>query len=275
MNNNNNNNNNNLNVILIRGNHENETLYESYGFKEEIKLKTSGINSIFKNFFTYCPSAIILNNNKTKYWLCHGGFEISNDYKSYYNFSNNKKIVIHNLFEDIRFADKSQIRWNDFSGNNNTRSSIRNEYSNIYKNIGNKDLYKFLNELEIDFIIRGHNDDYSNAMLLKDHNMQISRNKNDADIFFFLNDVKNKNIINNGSSLKKNIIKYKEPFNTKKKCLNEILTIYPKNFEKKSFTINSDIKLLPVLTISNNSDLDRTQYSDSYIIISNDKDFIK
>ena len=252
--------NNNLSIILIRGNHEETDTYKYYGFKKEINLKTPKMNDNFVNFFKYCPSAIILNNNGTRYWLCHGGFQISNNYKKY-----NEKIVINNN------NPLSQIRWNDFSGNDKTKCSDRNECLNYLKIIGNKDLFEFLNQLQINFIIRGHNDNYSNAMLLKENN--IDENYIDEKFFFFLNNVENKNIINN--SINNSIIKYKIPHKKSKKCLNEILTIYPKNFEKKSFTINSDIKLLPVLTISNNSDLDRTQYSDSYIIISNDKDFIK
>lgn len=65
-----------------------------------------------------------------------------------------------------------------------------------------------------------------------------------------------------------NILTYKY---IDKKCNNEIVTINPKNFKKSESRVK-DKKIFPVLTISNNYDKGRLQYSDYFIILDSDKD---
>ena len=273
-----------LKVILIRGNHEEPNTYYRYGFYDEFMKKIPHIHHDINNFFTYCPSAIILNHLETRYWLCHGGFSTNiKDYKKLKkinyteifvnelltkkNTNNNNNTIVNNVNninngnnEEINMKytprihtpkyTSSYIRWNDFSGTDEDEPSSRGEY---LKEIGNNTLKKFLDEYDIDFIIRGHNDDYSNAMLLM--------KKYDDNIFFFLNDVSNMEYYENN---KKSIIEYK--YKNRIKSNTEILSIYPKEFKKDSVDIG-EFKLFPVLTISNNCDNGRSQYSDSFIII--------
>jgi hypothetical protein len=269
-----------LNVILIRGNHEVEEQYTKNGFLQELKTKiqNNNINSLVKNFFKYCPSAIILNHLKTRYWLCHGGFPI-NFLK--YNFlkSNSSKSSMFSFFKKTKEPNKStkslssiivynsnlpisQIRWNDFSGKDKTDCSKRDGCSEMTFVIGNDDLIKFLNYLNINFIIRGHTDDYSNAILLMENT-----NKG---CFFYMNDKSYINYYEDNKNEANNVLeyKYKGKLNSSSKCDNEIVTINPQKFNKGRIQID-DLKLLPVLTISNNCDNSRMQYSDSYIVISN------
>ena len=284
-----------LKVIIIRGNHEELLTFTKYGFANEIKKKLISNNSInkFNNFFKLCPSAIILEHRKTRYWLAHGGFNI-NDISLYKENLKNKIFKIDNY-------ETSQIRWNDFYINIYSKGSPREVKSQnpqnpkIY-NIGLNDLYNFLNELNINFIIRGHTDDKSNAMLLSLKKISFTENNLkywgkekyfEQDIFFKLNERKNYDKIKKNEQ---NIIQYCNIENNTKKCNDKIVSIIPLNFinnkninikisneEHKLITQNNNKKcpcmkiedeiIFPVLTISNNSDKDRDLYSDSYVII--------
>ena len=255
----------NLNVILIRGNHEEEGTSYYYGFYKECitKFQKKDTYNNFIKFFNYCPSAIILNQLNTRYWLCHGGFSIK--FEKYYPKlveiykEKSTKIIL------IKHTNVcSSIRWADFTGENSSIPSKRGA-ENVY-DIGNNDLKNFLDFLSIDFIIRGHTDNESNAMLLKNKD-------NDRNIFFYINKKENiKDYINKNKNTK-DIIKYNIKFDTKPltKSNNELAIIYPKNFNKNAVKINNNLNLFPVLTISNNSDRDRLLYPDSYIIISKSK----
>ena len=189
----------NLKVILIRGNHEENETSSNYGFKKEInrkfneknvnynKSKTTIYNKFLK-FFYHLPSAIILEHNNTKYWLCHGGFDIKDINKKLYKEINTKKVIFKSI-------NGSQIRWNDFSG---VEEDIDGRSEGLFKKIGNDTLFKFLNQFNIDFIIRGHTDFYSNASLLKNYNENDNNdNKNDyySKTLFFINTKKNKALI--------------------------------------------------------------------------------
>ena len=279
-----------LKVIIIRGNHEELITFTKYGFANEVKKKLISNNSInkFNNFFKLCPSAIILEHRKTRYWLAHGGFNI-NDISLYKKNLKNKIFKIDN-------NKISQIRWNDFYILSDSKVSLRYKSSDseIY-NIGLNDLYKFLNELNINFIIRGHTDKKSNAMLLSlkkifftENNLKLRKEKYlEKDFFFKLNERKNYDKIKKNEQ---NIIQYCNIENNTKKCNDKIVSIIPLHFindkninikisneELKLITQNNNKKcpfmkiedeiIFPVLTISNNSDKDRDLYSDSYVII--------
>ncbi len=71
---------NNLKIIINRGNHEQEETYGIYGFKKEYQLKLNQNKTtdlLFNKFFSFLPSAIILNHGNTRYWMCHGGIPIN------------------------------------------------------------------------------------------------------------------------------------------------------------------------------------------------------
>ena len=239
-----NNNEDKLNVIINRGNHEEENTFMRYGFYLEIFKKINNFDKIINKFilfFKYCPSAIILDHNNIKYWLCHGGFYHNIDIMP--DFNDNNTIYI------IKEGKTSEIRWNDFTNNENDSNSTRGY--NIY-NIGTTTLYNFLNKYNINFIIRGHSDSESNAMLLTNKN-KINQNKLNNSIWYYINDKKHIKLLPSKSDL----ISYSSK---NKKTENEIAIINPINF-------NSEKELYPILTISNNCDIERNLYNDSYVVI--------
>ena len=290
-----------LNVILIRGNHEEESTYRRYGFSTELNKKfekeeSYTIKKNIRTFFKYCPSAIILKNNGATYWLCHGG--IPKNY-SKYNFNHNIKSTINQRYDNQLYDNQlydnqlydnqniinnknaiiertvfvnniksnefeqfiSEIRWNDFTAKKESNKSSRIEKCNkncIYF-IGENDYLKFLNDVKIDFIIRGHSDNISNAMLLANTGLNEGNNST----FYILN---KKNEIDYYKELSKKALVYHTTNNSKGE--NQVVTIYPKKFDRQNIVGTDNIKkICPILTISNNCDKDRNLYSDSYIII--------
>ena len=267
----------NLKVILIRGNHEDKKQFNQDGFSKEIQQKFANPKNIIDQFvelYSYCPSAIILKHKDIKYWLCHGGFNIKDaseqiridENKCIYrdlelkevnvNYGNGHVLIKHKLYE-------SQIRWNDFTKEESDSGSDRNTFrgqSQTIFNIGTKTLKEFLETNNINFIIRGHTDNLSNAMLLNTGVGLVNKE------FLYLNN-KNDNESYKGIFEKETILDYAEVTNNK--CNEEIVTIDPIQFSSKGFSDKHKIgaTLYPVLTISNNSDHKRYQYDDSYIII--------
>jgi len=263
-----NNNENELKIILNRGNHEEYNTYRRYGFENEffkITLKNKenkqydeylkNINNNFKDFFKYCSSAIILEHNNINYWLCHGGFP--DDLKSLDIIENNPKNLIYIINNVInKNYETSEIRWNDFINTPNNIYGARGP--NTYF-IGTESLNLFKEKLNINFIIRGHTDNISNAMLLSKININIDKD----DYWFHINDtnyIEHIKEINKEKDLDK-LITY-NTLKLSKKADNEIAIINSSNFND----IDKNI-LYPVLTISNNCDNDRNLYNDSYVII--------
>ena len=249
----------NLKVILNRGNHEEYSTFEEHGFYDEIIKKFSREeNDIITNFidlYKYCPSAIILKHKNIKYWLCHGGFDIK--------FSNEIIIIPPNkcmyrkpLYVDVDGRLISQIRWNDFKNEDTNSNGDRWEgYENASIKIGLNTLNKFLKLNKINFIIRGHQDNISNAMLL------YSGNSDEG--WFVLNKKDNTKLYSEQPN-NNEILKYP---NVNGYSNEEVVTINPILFKNNNKFINEDTILYPVLTISNNSDIERWQYDDSYIVI--------
>ena len=272
-----NNNEDNLRVIIIRGNHEEYDTFSKYGFENEIKRKINNNSGRekhpivlgFINFYKYCPSAIILTQNNIKYWLCHGGFPVDLKKLSALNINTSKTVYLNKV------VGNSQIRWNDFYNKPDDSTSSRSENSenkDLYL-IGTNKLKEFLNKYNINFIIRGHQDDEGNAILLSKKNVSYkninsgsnkifnppgsSYGNND---FFEINLVENKKLLATTSS--KDLITY-SPVELPAKAENEIAIINTNKFDMEQ----PEQLLYPVLTISNNCDLRRHLYNDSYVII--------
>ena len=240
-----------LKIIINRGNHEVESQFMVNGFGNEIRRKFP--NSIakirgFVNFFKYCPSATILKHNDMKYWLCHGGFLVNN----IINFNSNDNIYLNRAMP----YNDSQIRWNDFSNKSGDGAGRANGCFSI----GTTSLRQFLNTYNINFIIRGHTDSDSNAMILSDSSLNSvqsvpHRMFNEHD-FLDINLISNRDLLQATSAA--NLITYMP---ATPKAENEIAIINTRLFECGSQL------LYPVLTISNNSDLLRPLYNDSYVVI--------
>ena len=239
--------------IINRGNHEEMSITEQYGFLDEIKYKIpTEFQSIFNNIikiFTFCSTAIILINtdSKKKYWLCHG--LICNDANIDIFINNNDRIFI---------LDKQQannIRWSD-TPEYNQNTLILNEDSTFNYNgrpqIGTKILSKYLSPVYFEFIIRGHEDRYSNAWLLSStiHRMHMG--------------IDYENTINNKFTIYKNA--------TSQQLYNKDTSITTTDYKQldgpvQTITNLSYPDIYNVLTISTNTDLKRPLTSDSYIVM--------
>ncbi len=357
---------NNLKLILIRGNHEEENTYFRYGFTKELVKKIKNNNEVkrpilnemkryFKDFYTYSPSAVILNhgikeNDRTRYWLCHGGFNVTNMKK--YDSPEKKYVYIDKCLKsnaeinsNRECGGMSQIRWNDFdaSGSKTTvskRCSQDTQRLMCYV-IGLPDLYKFLNLNNIDFIVRGHTDSYYNAFLLEQMKEKKMFSTSRVSSMFKLNSIKNMELIKNAPNIisynnalvggnnqninlsnsipianrvnkinnnKKNSIINNENAITNTETisninsnitnsninnrsrntiysenenifndenieinkiakLNSICSIYPHAFHKNEYEINKNVGIFPVLTISNNNDIDRNLHPDCFVML--------
>ena len=74
---------NNGKVIYLRGNHEETKLWADYGFNKELEDKVDNvkeIKGIIQTFYNSSLSAIILQNGDNRYWLCHGGIPVRNEF---------------------------------------------------------------------------------------------------------------------------------------------------------------------------------------------------
>jgi hypothetical protein len=275
-----------LKIIYNRGNHEEESTYEHYGFTKELlgkKIFDNDIKQKLVNLYNYLPSAIILQYKNYRYWLSHGCIPIVDTIVNNTNYkdtieqikkiNNNEILHIDNkyLHEDIKNLP-FQIRWNDIcidsSCDNNTY--LLNPGRALV--LGGKFILEKIAEYNLDFIIRGHQDSIANSFLLSNNNPFILGKKesriNFTPEYIYYNNMERKiettkkiNLAKyyNGSivSLKanfKNII-----FIDDSGSLNPINNNY----------INTDSKnkIYPVLTISTNTGEGRELTKDSFIIL--------
>jgi hypothetical protein len=222
------------------------------------------------DFLSYCPSGILLTYNKSRYWLSHGGFPFEfNNIKNLKNTMNEVNIFLKESNNKVIYINNPiishNIRWADFTNDANSNFSTFNKSGRVQKEtsgrvqIGILQLLTFLNTNDIQFIIRGHQDNYHNAYILSENddfslndkkiqednpeNKYIIFPKKDQKVIGPIAQIKTNNWIQNLKEIK---IKYE-------------------NYQ--SIIIES--KLFPVLTISTNSDLDRTLNKDSFIILKN------
>lgn len=262
-----------IKIIYNRGNHETEEIYSNYGFKEEYILKSkNGKNNINgdgnKNYdnvgklFSLLSSAVIIeNNNGYRIWMCHGGFPIKNNGEPLiFNWDSNAFEMI--ILKDLIYAN--QIRWNDFGS-----VTKDNDNRNVYgcKILGYDVVDKFSKSNNISFIIRGHQDNFSNSLIMYKNNINDTKNMNNT-------------ILRSIQSHIDALI----PLNSKKLHYSSDIIrndhnngyIY-KNGPIVRIRANSNIGswfnvFYPVLTISTNTGRKKRLYKDSLIVIRFDLD---
>jgi hypothetical protein len=255
-----------LKIIYNRGNHEKESEYKYYGFKKEYGAKIDYEMDIIKDFYTYSPSAIIIENEDGfRYWLSHGGIP--------YNISENKDIKIDDSMivhiDDTNIS--RQIRWNDFKNNTINswadNSEIRGAGMISISPKGVKDFNELNN---IQFIIRGHEDYPDNSWILANLDRYIpgkrvvdlaknntqEYNHPENDVVFI-----NANYINNIESGQH--IAVQGPVS--RIVLNGKSWNYDKN--KGGHKISYNDIIYPVITLSTNNDISRPLNYDSFGIL--------
>lgn len=251
--------NNKSNIIINRGNHEELETNLYYKLKEELnhKLKNHGesVFNIVNAIMTWQPSAVVLQNsfNEKEYvYLAHGGLP--------HDFENNDQlpqVFIEGIKEKKSFMIDDEhgrgIRWNDIYGkdktiDNLTRINPRNdpnitpENTDAFKTIKitGTNLIRSAHDIGIKMIIRGHQDSYHNTKII---------GPDDAEWF----SIKEYTVQKNKKDMK---------------CRGSIYTVSLLN---DKMIINNDpddsFEMLPVLTISTNTDKDRNLTSDSYAIL--------
>ena len=234
-------------------------------------------NKILKNInmiFSLCSSAIILKHNNKKIWLCHGLIPIidnDDDRKEMSELINYIKDDKQTDFFKLSIRFSTFIRWNDTPlGESNIPSRGTVDGSMFKVGLGN--IRTFLQATQINFIIRGHEDNYANSWLAIKPTKKLSPrfikhpayndNSNRYDLTYY-DDLENKKVFSE-FFVKKTLIIHGE---NNAESINQVNGPVQKLLIPD--TANCDKLILPILTISNNTDNDRFLSSDSFICINN------
>jgi hypothetical protein len=129
-----------------------------------------GSCSILGDFFTSCPSAIILTNGDYKVWCCHGGLPRSGSLRKRI-----KDMEIGSI-EVLTRGEAYDIRWSDVFSSRHFDYSFRDirkiEFcDHLSKRKGgcsylSQGVDSALVDMELDFVIRGHQDFPGNNVIL-------------------------------------------------------------------------------------------------------------
>jgi len=252
-------------IIFNRGNHEEITTNNSYGFTNEINQKCCNKykNSISPKYlcekgeklymainklFTHFPSAVLLEMNGNKYWLSHGGFPIKYAKTKIPNFNNNM-VKLSSDKNEIKYYEggvthymnnSHETRWNDFYYSSTISDYLPNPRRGSVM-ITQTGLKNFLELNDIKFVFRGHQDSVANTYIFA--NMG-------SDSAYIVHDPKNNNI--DEVEFSKNKYSYAK--------------IHINKFNKNS---NDMFKMV---TVSTNTDNYRPFTADSFVILSDKND---
>ena len=266
-------------IIFVRGNHEDseQSIKTTINFYMEyksaypiVKNPNYGIDSIF-SVFKKLPSALILINTDTneRFWACHGYIHENNfdDIILQFIESDSLYLIVPPNADNIIF----QFKWNDPTHKPISSSNDRVKGTTTQsKLIGITRLKEFLTKFNISFIIRGHNDNYSNALLLSKYE--------------FMNETGTAFHIPLGlKKYKKKIRASPESldYTIEEKKLDEIFdpTLVNTNTTEDTtlpvvtIKVNKDLWInkdyFPVLTISTNTDVGRNLSAGSFVVLHN------
>jgi hypothetical protein len=255
------------NIFIIQGNHEADKVGGEYDRieAEKEKLDDSIFSEATKESFIQeiravlksCPLAIIINN----IWLCHGGIPVRDKTFNIDGFIGNGNVKYQVINKKNAIND---ILWGDFTSHslgenkeyfcNNDRDKFNNiEDDKEYIFITPLGVKNFMEKTNIKFIIRGHQDNYSNTLLFCNTNNCVLSNAdyNTGDIthkMIYINRLTEN--IGNFITLHKDE-KKQSPIATMQVVKNAAITNH----------------ILPVLTISTATDLGRSLVKDSFIIL--------
>jgi hypothetical protein len=267
-------------IIYNRGNHEEVSVNTSQGFLKELSARCSEqngrklhetINDLFKKFPSAAILQVVLNGAPYRLWLSHGGFPLSyvNPGKCTDQYAN---------LIPLNMEDGKQTRWADFY------QYISDSSKHFVPNVGRgvkgddtstnliilnrKHVAAFLDNNRINFIIRGHQDNYYNSYLFA--NVCQNRNVCAASIMCNSSNSNNIAIYNNKIKL------IQSPSGSRLKTLGPTARLV---VDKNKFNRGVDAgegyylmnmgatEVYPVLTLSTNTDRDRGLQSDSFAIV--------
>ena len=275
-----------MNIIYIRGNHEEVQTFSQYGFNDELKKKTFDENQyeeLYRNFSEFiksCPTAVILNYlGKKRIFCCHGCIPYFKDLDSYpfnlddKSFDNYNKIIINNKIAN-------QIRWNDLNLNESHEVRISGRGIDNAYDITPNYLKKFLKAKNLDFLIRGHQDSFSNTVIFsKIPNIDEDSYINGTKLFSDENLIEDA-FSNAGTNIqyeyyksknnkKENNLKNTSKINSNLKNLRitPIGKIIIDDEIKLKLDISTKLEDFRAITISTNTDIDRNLVRDSFVIV--------
>jgi serine/threonine-protein phosphatase PP1 catalytic subunit len=234
-------------VIYNRGNHEEKEINGRDGLSDELSKKCNKLGTTIheqmNNLFKYFSSAILFKYKNGKIWFSHGGIPTNS-----LNLDLNQ--TIHNITILPNSELQSEIRWNDFGINKETKI---NNARGIGFVIGLNYLSEFLINHDIQLICRGHQDNRYNSYILGTEEEKIPLNRkittNNSSLIFIDND----NYIHFDR-------RFKGPKPMRKIIVDNIKSGELIKYDDKNITIN------PVITISTNTDYQRDLSSDSFVI---------
>lgn len=247
------------NVFLNRGNHEVSDLNSRDGFKNEIlaKFLLPSIHKTINSVFDYFHSALLIKNpiNGKYTYLAHGGFPTIFDGSIYPAFNYLDSYIDNKFFilnDDIRYdlgsyTGENSIRWNDFWGHTNSKFSDR-RYA---MKIGEDDI-KIIKSKNIELIIRGHQDTGLNTKLIK--RLGTVNNLNLVDNFTDVNEFAPFGIASKTRGKKYHCYKF-----------SHLITVDELSGD---LLVNEQAdNILPVITLSTNTDKGRDLAKDSFGIL--------
>ena len=250
-------------VHINRGNHEEDDMNARDGFLNELKSKFgvddgNNLHKLINQVFLHQHSALLIKNpiNNKYTYLAHGGLPTEtnrlNLLPSFKNFDNPNNILLRN--DSILANGINTIRWNDFWGyQNNVQTDSRGIKlgQNIIDEVRTP-------EVNINLIIRAHQDQNYNTKLVlkKDEESQESN----QDTFTNINFLQAIGIANPDLTQKIHCYKF-----------THLIKVNPDgNLNINNISFND---LLPVITISTNTDKGRNLAKDSFVILKYIEDF--
>ena len=156
-------------IFLTRGNHEEYSTYERYGFNEEIENQFPhhkiDIMKKIHLLLNMIPSLIFLNFNNELYHLCHGAIDTNEDFSKFLK-DQYINMLCYPYSENI---ESNGIIWGDFVQKYKTKTITKNGYElgissrnfpgqEIIFDYDLKTIKDYLNRFGITAIISGHQD---------------------------------------------------------------------------------------------------------------------
>ncbi len=267
---------NNINQVFFnRGNHECRDMNSKYGFKDELIVRDmEDLYEPINSFFDLLSCAIVLKSNEHKIWLSHGSFEA--------HYISIKKLNFKDAF--VPFEPSKNIVgtcWNDLKEDEEV--SKRGGY---VVNFDRYDLTQFLDNNDINFVIRAHQDRYNNSYLFgPDYKpLEDDENEDEPTSGYGLNYLQDSNKTYILGKRNCHIVKFNYDQNDKnpKRINGPIATVlidkckFKKNklgFYYADVLNETDLKgrkmvVFPCIVISTNTDYMRDLDCDSFVLLS-------
>ncbi len=254
-------------VFYNKGNHETREMNEKYGLKDE--LKTRGVLDLYEQInelFDLFSCAIVLKlkkpNTKDRHiWLSHGGFESK--------YISSRKLNFNDAF--VPFEPSQFIvgtLWHDFKENED-----ESERGTHIVNFNRYDLTDFLDNNDVDFIIRGHQDKYNNSYLFgPDFDPQFGERLSGFGLNYLSSSIIGQQPIVVFNKKQKTPNRFDGPIAvieaSKEKFKMSKRGFYYANVVNEVDIYNRNMVVFPCLVISTNTDYLRDLVCDSFVLLS-------